>query len=276
MSRRFASSLSPAPVSTSIVIPPVRTSTQFMQSWIRFLSSGAMRFSHSGFGTTPNIAPPSRRNPPSLTIVNSKSPSLTSTLRSQLSREFHSPRNTDQSRDSQSSPPTTPAPPRQYPPASRARSIAAPATRPSVASTARSLSHGDSPGPTCAAGSAQFPAPVPKFPCSRSQPFAPQADASRRAPVQSQESPAIVPRTDPPPRGRTCSTRKCRRSPSTRLSNSAHRRPYRAPARPACNPPTAQFQSRPARLPQSRRERILFPPHRAAAPYRSSPAPNLP
>ena len=42
---------------------------------MRFCSSGGASFSQSVRGTTPNMAPPSRRNSPSLTTVSSKSPS---------------------------------------------------------------------------------------------------------------------------------------------------------------------------------------------------------
>ena len=42
---------------------------------MRLRSSGGACFAHSGFGTTPNIAPPSRRKKPSQSEISSRSPS---------------------------------------------------------------------------------------------------------------------------------------------------------------------------------------------------------
>ena len=60
----FASILSPQPASMSSVLSP-RTISGRMPSGIRLRSSGGSRFSHSVRGTTPNMAPPSRRMKPS-------------------------------------------------------------------------------------------------------------------------------------------------------------------------------------------------------------------
>ena len=59
----------------SIVRAP-RTTSGRMASRMRFLSSGGVCFAHSGFGTTPNIAPPSSRKKPSKSEMSSRSPSV--------------------------------------------------------------------------------------------------------------------------------------------------------------------------------------------------------
>ena len=41
---------------------------------MRLRSSAGVRFSHSAFGTTPNMAPPSSRKKPSYSEINSRSP----------------------------------------------------------------------------------------------------------------------------------------------------------------------------------------------------------
>src|SRR6058998_3647201 len=73
MSRNFSFSLSPTPASMIIVRAP-RTMSGRMASVIRLRSSaGACRL-QSTFGTTPNMAPPSRRKNPSQTEMSSKLP----------------------------------------------------------------------------------------------------------------------------------------------------------------------------------------------------------
>src|SRR5579885_3130048 len=57
-----------------IVLPLARTRSEFAFSRMRFRSSGGDFFSQSGFGTTPNIAPPSSRNSPPLRNCTSSSP----------------------------------------------------------------------------------------------------------------------------------------------------------------------------------------------------------
>src|SRR3990167_9088048 len=64
MSSHLASPLSPVPVSTTIVLPALRTRRQFSPSVMRLRSSAGILFCQSIFGTTPNIAPPSRRKRP--------------------------------------------------------------------------------------------------------------------------------------------------------------------------------------------------------------------
>src|SRR5580700_1826380 len=76
MSERFASHLPPAPVSTRIHFPAARISSEFMAIRIRLRASAGETFSHIGLGITPNIAPPSRRNVPSVMSQNSRSPSF--------------------------------------------------------------------------------------------------------------------------------------------------------------------------------------------------------
>src|SRR6185503_849744 len=51
---------------------------------MRLRSSAGITFSHTGFGTMPNIAPPSSLNVPSLTAWSSKSPSLCIALAARL------------------------------------------------------------------------------------------------------------------------------------------------------------------------------------------------
>src|SRR5438128_4549470 len=55
---------------------PVLTRRQVSESGMRLRSSAGMTFSHTGFGTMPNMAPPSSLKNPSLTAWSSKSPSL--------------------------------------------------------------------------------------------------------------------------------------------------------------------------------------------------------
>src|SRR5882672_9068531 len=76
ISRNFGSCFSPRPVSIRTFFLPVLIKRQVSESRMRFLSSAGMTFSHTGFGTMPNIAPPSSLNVPSLTACSSKSPSL--------------------------------------------------------------------------------------------------------------------------------------------------------------------------------------------------------
>src|SRR3970282_1761936 len=64
MSRNFAFSLFPAPVRPTTSPASCSIRRQRIPSAIRLRSSGAMRFSQRGFGTTPNIAPPSSFCPP--------------------------------------------------------------------------------------------------------------------------------------------------------------------------------------------------------------------
>lgn len=68
MSMCLADHFSPMPVSINIRSAPVSMNTQFMFILMRFCSSGGQTFDHSVRGTTPNIAPPSRRNSVSGTI----------------------------------------------------------------------------------------------------------------------------------------------------------------------------------------------------------------
>src|ERR1700686_5286055 len=76
MSARFASHLSPAPVSIKIHFPAAQISKEFMAIRMRLRLSGGETRSHMGRGITPNIAPPSRRNVPSVRSQNSRSPSF--------------------------------------------------------------------------------------------------------------------------------------------------------------------------------------------------------
>src|SRR6185369_9744469 len=64
------------PVSISSRSSPRATSRQLVPMRIRLRSSAGFSFSHSTRGTTPNMAPPSRRNSPSLTTVRVRSPSF--------------------------------------------------------------------------------------------------------------------------------------------------------------------------------------------------------
>src|SRR5688572_129216 len=72
----FASIFPPTPASISMLLVP-RTSSGRSPSEMRFRSSAGARRSHSGFGTTPNMAPPSRRNQPSESVISSRSPNFT-------------------------------------------------------------------------------------------------------------------------------------------------------------------------------------------------------
>ncbi len=53
-----------------------RTTSGRIASRIRFFSSGTACFAQSGFGTTPNIAPPSSWKKPSNNEISSKSPTV--------------------------------------------------------------------------------------------------------------------------------------------------------------------------------------------------------
>src|SRR6266446_4885290 len=61
MSLNLSSSLLPSPVSTRTSPSSCSTSRQRSAKGIRLRSSAGIRRCHSGFGTTPNMAPPSRR-----------------------------------------------------------------------------------------------------------------------------------------------------------------------------------------------------------------------
>src|SRR5215212_8694323 len=75
MSADFVSILSPHPASMSRVHWP-RTSSGRIPMRIRFLASGGATRSQRGFGTTPNIAPPSSAKNPSLSGTSSRLPSV--------------------------------------------------------------------------------------------------------------------------------------------------------------------------------------------------------
>src|SRR5918993_4552832 len=75
MSAAFASILSPQPASISTVRSP-RTSSGRMPMRMRLRPSAGATRSQSGFGTTPNIAPPSSMKKPSLSGTSSRLPSV--------------------------------------------------------------------------------------------------------------------------------------------------------------------------------------------------------
>src|SRR5215218_5324790 len=75
MSAALASILSPQPASISTVRSP-RTSSGRMPMRMRFRPSAGATRSQSGFGTTPNIAPPSSMKKPSLSGTSSRLPSV--------------------------------------------------------------------------------------------------------------------------------------------------------------------------------------------------------
>src|SRR6266540_4342350 len=77
MSRDFSSHFSPSPLPASAVKPLPRTRRQFVASPIRFRSSAGNFLSQRIFGTTPNIAPPSRRKPEPRTMSSWSFPNLT-------------------------------------------------------------------------------------------------------------------------------------------------------------------------------------------------------
>ena len=68
-------SLSPSPASIEHRAARRATSSGRIASVIRLRSSAGACFCHSGFGTTPNIAPPSRRKKPSQSEISSRLPS---------------------------------------------------------------------------------------------------------------------------------------------------------------------------------------------------------
>src|SRR5258708_2826142 len=74
MSRCFWVSLGPAPVSTRTTWSASRMSRQLISIVMRLRSSGAFSLSQNTFGTTPNIAPPSILNSPSLKMSTWKRP----------------------------------------------------------------------------------------------------------------------------------------------------------------------------------------------------------
>src|SRR4051794_29937012 len=75
MAADFVSILSPQPASMSSVRSP-RTSSGRIPMRIRFLASGGATRSQRGFGTTPNMAPPSSAKNPSLSGTSSRLPSV--------------------------------------------------------------------------------------------------------------------------------------------------------------------------------------------------------
>src|ERR1041385_5557 len=74
MSMNFGSSLLPNPVSISTRPSGCSIRRQRIARGIRFRGSGAMRFSQSGLGTTPNMAPPTRRWMPASRAWQRKAP----------------------------------------------------------------------------------------------------------------------------------------------------------------------------------------------------------
>src|SRR6516162_6959866 len=87
MSFSLGGNLSPLPVSTSTRCPPVSTSRQRVLYSQRLSGSHDTSFDHSVFGTTPCIAPPSRRKFPPLRLVMRRSPSAsTPTILARLGR----------------------------------------------------------------------------------------------------------------------------------------------------------------------------------------------
>src|SRR6476659_5627661 len=81
MSFSLGENLSPLPVSTSTRLPPVSISRQRVVYSQRLSASHDTSLDHSVFGTTPCMAPPSRRKFPPLSIVSLASP-IVSTGRS--------------------------------------------------------------------------------------------------------------------------------------------------------------------------------------------------
>src|ERR1700690_23029 len=76
MSLSFGGNLSPLPVSTSTRRPATSTSRQRVVYSQRLRACHETSFDHSVFGTTPCMAPPSRRKLPPLSIVRRASPSV--------------------------------------------------------------------------------------------------------------------------------------------------------------------------------------------------------
>src|SRR5882724_3643568 len=76
MSLNLSSSLLPSPVSTRTSPSSCSTNRQRSANGIRLRSSAAMRRCHRGFGTTPNMAPPSRRWVPPSRAWQVKRPTL--------------------------------------------------------------------------------------------------------------------------------------------------------------------------------------------------------
>src|SRR6476659_10131528 len=74
MSFSLGENLSPLPVSTSTRLPPVSISRQRVAYSQRLSASHETSFDHSVFGTTPCMAPPSRRKFPPLSMVSFASP----------------------------------------------------------------------------------------------------------------------------------------------------------------------------------------------------------
>src|SRR5580765_5375463 len=75
MSFCLGENLSPLPVSTSTRLPAASTTRQRVVYSQRLWASHETSFDHSVFGTTPCMAPPSRRKLPPLSIVRRASPS---------------------------------------------------------------------------------------------------------------------------------------------------------------------------------------------------------
>src|SRR6267378_2284224 len=97
-------------------------------------------------------------------------------------------------------------------------------------------------------------------------PCAPPGDATPPAASPAIASRSIVVPAGPRLRDRIYSARKCRRSPSTRLSCSGYRRPSPAPTSPPRNPPAARYQFHPAPRPPFRSAPAACPRHPATAP----------
>jgi hypothetical protein len=74
ISMNFVSCFVPMPVSTRMLFPWALISRFVSDRRTRLRSSAGATFSQAGFGTMPNIAPPSRRKKPSYAGWSSNSP----------------------------------------------------------------------------------------------------------------------------------------------------------------------------------------------------------
>src|SRR5579872_3044251 len=264
MSRFFASHLSPAPVSTRIVLPAARIKRQFIASKMRLRSSARDFFSHIGFGITPNIAPPSRRSVPSFNTKNSKSPNLNAHLPVWLSRASRLPLNMDRAYARRlplpvfrACHPSRACPPRGAPGARATSSTNVPATKRSLSRAARFSREN-------AVENVQSAAKVRRCPYFRSRLQGQLAASNRFSQAQAAKSREAAVRNGRRPHDLLCSTRKRPQFPSGQLSNSGRRRPFRGRARQPYNQRDAQFQLRPGQRRPFRPAHISFPPRQAA------------
>src|SRR5712671_4080009 len=163
-------------------------------------------------------------------------------------------------------PPIAPGAPLHLRRRAHVATAATPAIRSAAASNARRVFACAPHSPQSACESVRWFPPAHRRLYFLTPPCAPPVDATPPAASLETASRSTVAPAGPRPRDPIYSARKCRRSPSTRLSCSGYRRPSPAPTSPPRNPQAARYQFHPAPRPPFRSALAVSPPHPAAKP----------